>query len=561
MAQNLNFVNCSQTDVLIIGAGPTGLTVANILAHYNINFRIIDNKNGSSTESKALAVHAGTLELWDKLRIADKAIEQGQKATEVHLLIRGKPARCGLPLLPLTKMAEGFTPYPYLLVLEQSKTERLLIDALAEFSMQVEWRTELLKLTQTSDETTAIIRHDDGSEETIAAKWVVGADGASSTVRYELNLEFKGSTYGQMFCLADIEMTWSLDRDKYYANLYRQGMFAFFPMVGKNHYRLIATVPPELAAKEKISVEDIQATLDKHSGLNIKVHSANWISRYKIHSRIVERFRVRRCFLAGDAAHIHSPAGGQGMNLGIGDAFNLGWKLALVVRGETHSSLLESYETERMPISYTILNGTDKGFIFQSTSNPLLQQLRLWIGHYLPALMTRTGLIKKFLKLIMQLWIHYRTSPIVHQFPEIKKNTNIVQAGDRAPYDFLKNNANNPVSIFSLLKVTGHQLLVFEGLWSEEQFEDLESKLRVLIAHYSPSICIHLIGKEHHSLHKSYNVNNTSTLFLIRPDGYIAYRGQANALNEFAAYLDTLFTKHEVASITDDSCSTSMVNR
>jgi 2-polyprenyl-6-methoxyphenol hydroxylase-like FAD-dependent oxidoreductase len=525
----------SRTDVLIVGAGPAGLTMANLLARYRLDFRIVDKGSGPTDQSRALVVHARTLELWDKLGLADEALRRGQKFEEVYPLINGRPLASGLPILPLKEGGKGVTPYPFALVFEQSKTERLLLDSLEGLGTSVEWDTELLGLTPSENGATGIVRGPSGSEEEICAGWVVGADGANSPVRHSLGLSFEGSTYKQSFFLADMEMRWDLGHDRFYLDLVREGMYSFFPMYGGDRFRLVATTPPEMEGKEKITHADIQKVLDEHSGLDVQITSVRWASVYKVHRRMTERFRVGRIFLAGDAAHIHSPSGGQGMNTGIGDAFNLAWKLALVAKGEAHPVLLDSYETERMPVARTILNGTDRAFELQSTAKPFLKSARLWVIRYAPTLQAKLGLSELIFKFISQIWIRYRKSPAVAQSGYEFKGP---KAGDRTPYGLLKNGT----SLYDLLGNTDHHLLLFEGLSRDPKLAVKEEEIKNLHAQYGLPVGIHRIPSENRDLYERYGVK-APTLFLIRPDGHVAYRGRATDLRDFAKYLDGLFVR------------------
>ena len=243
------------TEVLVVGAGPAGLTMANVLARQGVGFRIIDKKGGPVEESRALVVHAKTLELLDRLELADRAVEEGQRMGAVALFSEGKPAG---KISFLDDGADDHTPYPFALVLEQDKTEQLLIDGLREAGGGVEWDTEVLSLTSTPDGVRATVRRPDGDEETIEAGWVVGADGASSPVRHSLGLGFEGDTYQQTLFLADVEMEWGYGDRQVGIDLTRAGFYGFFPMPGERRFRLIGSVPEELEGKERITAGDVQ---------------------------------------------------------------------------------------------------------------------------------------------------------------------------------------------------------------------------------------------------------------------------------------------------------------
>ena len=524
-------------DVLIAGAGPTGLTMANVLARSGVSFRVLDKKAGPVEETRALVMHAKTLELLDKLGLADWAIEEGRRLGAAVLLKEGK--RAG-KLSFFDDGRDERTPYPFALVYEQDRIERLLIRGLEEAGGGVEWGTELLSLTPSADGVRAVVRHPDGSEETIEAGWVVGADGASSPVRHALGLSFEGDTYEESLFLADVEMESELDPRQAHLDLTREGFYAFFPMPGEKRFRLVGRVPTELEGKEEIAAGDVQEVFDEHSGVKIRITDARWTSVYRIHRRMTERFRVGRVFLVGDAAHIHSPAGGQGMNTGIGDAYNLGWKLALVAKGAAKPGLLDSYEPERMPFARAILNGSDRGFSLQVATNPVAQRLKLLAVPLLFRLVSlMPPLRRRAFWFISQLWTGYRDSPAVMESGPVKKGP---RAGDRAPYGLFEVGPRKGTGVFDLLEGTGHHMLLFEGPRPGPGLDAVERDLRMLLDQYEADIVLHRVPAGDRALHERYGAE-AATLFLVRPDGHVAYRGRPAELYEFEAYLDGWFER------------------
>src|SRR5918995_1189058 len=522
------------TEVLVVGAGPAGLTMANVLARQGVPFRVIDKKAGPVEESRALVVHAKTLELLDRLRLADRAVEEGQRMGSVALFSEGKPAG---KITFLDDGAEDRTPFPFALVLEQDKTEQILIDGLEEAGGSVEWETELLSLATTPDGVRATIRRPDGSTESNEAGWVVGADGASSPVRHSLGLGFEGDTYEQTLFLADVQMEWGYGNRQGSIDLTRGGFYGFFPMPGEERFRLIGSVPEELKGKEHITAGDVQEVLDRRSGLKTMITDVRWTSVYRTHRRMTGRFRVGRVFLVGDAAHIHSPAGGQGMNTGIGDAYNLGWKLALVAKGLAHKSLLDSYEAERMPFARSILSGTDRGFSLQVTTDTATQRLKIFFTPLLFRIASTIPPIRRrVFWLISQLWTNYRESPAV-----AGSGGKSPRAGDRAPYGFFETGSSE--SIFDTLRGQDHHLLLFEGQGRgsmPRDLQDTEEGLRALIGSYEMPIAMNTVRTANRTLHERYGAD-LPTLFLVRPDGHIAYRGPADDPGALGSYLDGLF--------------------
>jgi hypothetical protein len=310
-------------------------------------------------------------------------------------------------------------------------------------------------------------------------------------------------------------------------------------MPGDKRFRLIGNVPEALKEKEPITVGDVQGVLDHYSGLKTRITSVNWASIYRTHRRMTERFRVGRLFLVGDAAHIHSPAGGQGMNTGIGDAYNLGWKLGLVAKGLAHESLLDSYEAERIPFARSILSGTDRGFSLQVTTDTVTQRFKILFTPLLFMFASKLPPIRKrIFWLISQLWTNYRKSPAVAESGPARKGP---RAGDRAPYGFFETGPDDGQSIFEVLRRPEHHVLLFEGGGVEPPGPGrLQGGLRELISAYEAPFQVHEVAAGNRQLHGRYGVGSPS-LFLVRPDGHVAYRGPAEDLDGLESYLNGLF--------------------
>ncbi len=542
-------------DVLIVGAGPTGLTAATLLARYGVDFRIIDKNAAAAEKSKALGVQARTLELWDKLGLAEGAVERGQALEALNLITKGTINKGGKPFMALGRDGRDVSPYPYLLIHEQYKTEKMLLDDLADQTgprgaYGVERSTEIVRLTPAEEKVTVGLRHDDGQQETVEVKWLIAADGASSFVRKTLALEFGGATYADPLFVADVDLEWSLSRDKFYVQVPRQGMLTFFPMRGPGYsskqYRIIARIPKALEAKDELTGEDIQQILDKHSVVKAKITDTRWVSKYRIHRRMTKRFRVGRIFLAGDAAHIHSPAGGQGMNTGIQDAWNVTWKLALVVKGQADEKLLESYELERMPVAKAVLNGSDKGFSFIGSPNYAFHLLRSALLPRLTGLASRESVGKGIFKFLSQTWIGYRKSPAVGGDTSAKG----VKPGDRAPYAHL----NSGESIFSMLQGVDHHLLLFVNKGADGEAE--RAGAEAWLNDYGVAAQVHVVDASQAALREAYGVSEPAA-FLIRPDGHVAWRGAAN-LNNLATYMDEFYTRRHQAGAQEVSAQSSL---
>jgi 2-polyprenyl-6-methoxyphenol hydroxylase-like FAD-dependent oxidoreductase len=481
-------------DVLIVGAGPSGLVLANVLSRYGVPFRIVDRKPGPVPQSRAAIVHVRTLELLDRLGLKERAVARGVPVPAVELYQRGRPAG-GFPL----SVDGAATP----LVLTQDETERLLVDGLAELGGRVEWNTELVAL----DGDAAVIRGPSGARERVETRWLVGADGASSRVRRALALGFSGKTYDQTGLLADVELDPAPRPGTLRLNLTRGGFVGMLDL-GDGRCRLFGAVPAGLAPPHPgggdvshhpyaaVSLTQIQRWFDEVFAVDATVTAASWTALFRIHSRMTERFRLADTFLVGDAAHVHSPAGGQGMNLGIGDAVNLGWKLGLVAAGRAHERLLDSYEAERMPVARSVLRGTDRGFAMETADSPVAVWFRANVATRLVGPLTRLRPVRnRVFQLFAQTWIHYRDSPIVSG----------PHAGDRVLPGCV------PADLH-------HHLVVPD--------EDSLAHVGTTLANHPLDLRFHLRPAAHGQLR------------LVRPDGHLGYAGAAATL---PGYLDLVY--------------------
>ena len=416
-----------QTKVLIVGAGPSGLMMAAQLLRYGIQPLIIDNKQGPTTHSNALAVQARSLEIYRQMGIADNAVANG-KATEGLVFYQQGKQKASFELM---NIGQGQTLFPYVLLYQQYKNERLLLDYLTQHTCPVYWDTALAHLTQQSGYTEATLKNAEG-EYTIKCDWVVGADGAHSTVRKQLGIPFNGDTYPSFFYLADIEVNASvLSGTNIQLFMDESNLAGFFPMPEKDCYRVIGIVPKEFGEREDLTLEDILPYMTSLTHSDIKIIKNNWFTTYKLHHRMAENFRKQNCFLIGDAAHIHSPVGGQGMNTGLQDAYNLAWKLAGVINGRITPDILNSYAIERMPVAKRLLDTTDRIFRIVASGNWLIRIVKRWIWFNMISLVWRNPKSRAFFfKIISQTGISYRNSKInVHL-----SNGEKIKAGDRLPY-------------------------------------------------------------------------------------------------------------------------------
>src|SRR5499433_4002295 len=348
-----------KTHVLIIGAGPTGLSLACQFVRYGIDFLIVEKNERITPFSKALGVHARTLEIYEQIGLARKAIEQGAIGERGCLLVGGEVRG----ELEFSKIGEGLSPYPYVLMLEQSKNEQLLYEYLISHGKDVLWKRELENFSQTEAGVTARVKTPDGASHIIEAKYLVGCDGPKSLVRHALGLSFEGSTFERTFYVADAQVDWHFSHDALHICLSKGTFVVFFPLKGEKRYRIVGVFPQEFATEEgEILYEEIEQRTKEEAKLELDIHDVEWFSTYKVHTRHVSKFSAGRCFLAGDSAHVHSPAGAQGMNTGIQDGYNLAWKMAFVLRGNGDAKLLETYNEERIVVATRLLETTDRMF-------------------------------------------------------------------------------------------------------------------------------------------------------------------------------------------------------
>jgi len=444
------------TDVLVVGAGPTGLMLALQLVRRGVRVMIIDRHSGPAQQTRALGVQARTLEIYAKLGIVERALELGKRGTGANMWAQGrKTAR-----VPLGEAGATVTPYPYILILGQDDNEMIMGAKLNELGVSVLWETELVGLAQDPDKVRATLKMPDGSSPTITAAWVGGCDGAHSSVRELSGITFPGAPYEHVFYVADTEATGSMVRDELNVYLWRQGFHLLFPMRGKDHWRIVGIVPEHLRDRRDLRIEDVMPSLRTEAGADLSIKTCTWFSTYRIHHRCASRFRDRRCFLLGDAAHIHSPVGAQGMNTGLQDAYNLAWKLALVVRGWAGNSLLDSYEAERQPVAQRLLHTTDRGFRLVVSDNWLAG---LWRTQILARLATLAMSFQRVQALafrtVSQTGINYRKSSLSEAPGGLPEGA--PRAGDRFPWLRLKLRPGGPVEdLFKALDDRHFNLIV-----------------------------------------------------------------------------------------------------
>lgn len=480
----------NKATVLIVGAGPTGLVLALWLTKLGITVRIIDKNAQPGETSRALIVQGRTLEFYQQLGIADELIAAGIKLDYFELRKNGQ----ALKTINIGAIGIGMTPYSFILSFPQDDHEKLLLAHLEKMGVVVERNTELLSCSQNQEKVSAILQHQQ-EQETAEFAYLCGCDGARSTTREQLGIKFPGGTYSQKFFVADVDSPNEIMRGLQIGVTGHDFCLAF-PIRSSHTVRLIGIVPAKHSNQEEISFADVQESVDQN--MRIDITGVNWFSTYHVHHRVVPKFRVARIFLAGDAAHIHSPVGGQGMNTGIGDAINLSWKLAAVLHETCAEKILETYEQERLPFAKKLVSTTDQMFQLVTSTSFLGSAWRNFIFPYLvPALFKSQVARQFFFKFVSQMQIKYRESPLSAE------SRGKVRAGDRLP-------------------------------WVQEGSTDNFATLKQL------NWQVHVYGKAEALLHASLQSQNIplrefawsatakkqglceNTAYLIRPDGYIS---------------------------------------
>jgi len=513
-----------------VGAGPTGLALACQLIRYGVDFVIVDQKEDTTPYSKAIGVQARTLEIYQQIDLADALVGMGTIAKGVRLL-EGGEARAEVPL---SRLGEGMSPYPFLLIVEQGKHERLLYEFIKSHDKDVLWQTKLTDFSQDAAGVTATIINANGEQQMIQAQYLAGCDGAKSFVRAHLGLSFEGSTLERLFYVADVQIKWEFPHDMLTACLAKDRSTAFFPMPGEDHYRIVGVFPEDSDKKEgEILYEEIERQILEDTELQLDIYKVNWFSTYKVHSRRVNKFSEGRCFVAGDAAHIHSPAGAQGMNTGIQDGYNLAWKLALVLRGEAGTPILDTYNEERVEIAKRLLDTTDRAFEMLVNPAWLLSFTRRFIFPYVANLIVGLDSVTHFIfPLISQIGITYRGRSLSVDM----EGDFGIKAGDRMPYFLVDGKGVYDwlhAPLFHLLTFTNDR--VEPELTSEKLRQELKAPIDYHVFPLSDRVT-EIFGSD-----KPFSV-------LLRPDNYIGFVSSEAPFEQLRVYFQTAIGNPQVST-------------
>jgi 2-polyprenyl-6-methoxyphenol hydroxylase-like FAD-dependent oxidoreductase len=561
-------------DALIVGAGPTGLLLAAELARHGIKPRLIDKNPHPSKTSKALAVFARTLEVFDRLGIADEAVKRGRKLHALNVYADSKR----IVRINFDKLDSCF---PFALSLPQSDTEDILAHLVENLGVRIERSVTFSSLEQDNDGVTATLSHADGREERCRVSWLIGCDGAHSTVRQAAGLAYQGVDLEASFLLMDVEIDWNLSPHEPHIFLTSNGELAAFPLPEDRFWRLIVDVPSERELPEEINLPLLQQLFNERSHLQANLTNPAWTSSFTIRQRMVDKSRIGRVFVAGDALSSHSPVGGQGMNTGLQDAYNLAWKLALAIKGGASTDLLNSYPIEREPVSKLILASTELATRTVTLSNPIHKQIRRYVAGFLTSF---DSVQKSIVNTVSGLKVNYRKSPLVQEeysflLPNsYPKKLNLIdwwhfrhglKAGDRAP-DIMVQTKDGKQSLYHVLSGVKHHLLLFAGqVTNPDNYARLSQIAEEVERKFGEYIAVHIaiwetnIPEELHQhssvifdgqgeCHQRYSAF-VESFYLIRPDSYIGYRCQPADVSKLTTYLQTvnLFQKEGIPALSN----------
>ena len=497
--------------VLIVGAGPTGLVLALWLTHLKVSVRLVDRAAEPGTTSRALAVQARTLELYGQIDLARTVVDRGHRVRAVNFWVAGKRRASAI----LGDLGATLSRFPFALVFPQDEHERLLIDRLADLGVAVERGYELASFEESGAGVRAHLKRPDGGIETVETEYIAGCDGAHSAVRTTLGIGFGGGTYNHLFYVADVQAAGAVIDGNIHVALDREDFLAIFARRPAGAVRLVGTVRDDAARRsEQISWEDVSQRVMRW--LPIEVGRVNWFSTYRVHHRVAEHFRKGRAFLLGDAAHVHSPVGGQGMNTGIGDAVNLAWKLAAVLQERAPQSILDSYEPERIAFARRLVQTTDRAFSLVTSPSWSARFFRLEVFPLLVAALFKTRAMRRFMfRTVSQTAVNYRGSALS------AGRAGGVHGGDRLPWVSLGEDVDNFAPLASIgwqVHVYGKPLPAIESLCGE----------RGLPLHafpWQPALRGSGLDRD--------------AVYLVRPDGYVGLAEPCGEAAALGAYLDS----------------------
>ena len=502
--------------ILIVGAGPTGLTAALELSRFGIPVRLIDKMPAPATTSRAIGIQARTLELMAQRGLADEMVRLGNPAAAGSVYGGGKR-------LTRLDFAHVESRFDYLLFLSQAETERILREAIERQGVTIERGMELVGLSQDALSVDpapvhAMLRHQDGALEQVSTPWLISAEGAHSVVRTTLDLQFEGKTLDESYALGDLHIDGDLPETDFHIFSSEHGFMGLFPM-GGGRYRLIASNRFSKPSNDTApSLDELQRIYDQRSHIPARFHDLTWSSWFRINSRMVSQLRIGRLLLGGDSAHIHSPAGAQGMNTGIQDMINLCWKLALVVHGKAPATLLDTYEADRLPVMHDVLFKTEQLTGLIGTENPVVRSLVNHLGPWIGGL---DAVQENSTARMSQVALGYRDSILSSNNP----HGGSLHAGDRVPDLRVRYRAASGWAdgdLQRLLDPSRWTLLVAHGSEAGTRDPALGGEDGALVEMAPPATAQD--AKRYEAA-----LGDRSSVFLVRPDGYVGLAAGAHA--------------------------------
>ena len=524
--------------ILIVGAGPTGMTAAMELSRFGIPVRIVDKRLTPSTTSRALAVQARTLELLEQRGLSQEMLKIGNPGNAATVYGDGK-------CLGKVRLNKIKSHYNFILLLSQAETERILREQLDRQGVSIERGTEAIAIAQLGSSSEpgqggvrAVLRDREGNLEELEASYLISAEGAHSMARRTLNMQFQGKSLRENYALADLHLDGDLPDDELSIFATQQGLMAVFPM-GNRHFRFIATDPAgdDDQADGEPTLAELQKLYDENSHIPVRLRDMTWSSRFRINSRMVHDLRERRIFLGGDAAHIHSPAGGQGMNTGIQDMINLSWKLAFVWQGKADPEILNTYEEDRLPVIRSVVSKSEAATAALTSGSPIVHQL---ITHIAPLLLDTHFIQQLSTGFISEVVSNYRASAL----SQTHRAHGSLRAGDRLPnldVAFWENDALHEAPLYDLLDPSRFTLLLVSNDPNTAAFSSAKDKA---IYPWPPMLKVKQItavtskesAKESASqFHDAFG--SSRGLFLVRPDSYLGFVGDFDDLPALAEWL------------------------
>ena len=523
-------INC---EVLVIGAGPTGLMAANLLRRSGVDVRVVEERTEPSPESRAGIMSCRSVELLTSLGLSDRLFENGVITTSIDFFVSGKQVGG----LQYDQAHAVDTPFQFALMIPQSRTERVLISALDDLNFTVDRGVTVTGLEQDSQEVRLEGKRKDGTPILMRAAWVLGADGAHSIVRQTQKISFEGAKYAQNFLLGDVKVDWALDHSAFRVFMHGDRIGLFLPLEGDRMQRVMTT--DMISAKqeggpetEPLDLETLQASFRAASQIEANLRDPVWLTHFRTHHRMVDRYRAGRTFLAGDAAHIHSPAGGQGMNTGLQDAANLAWKLARVIRGRAEETLLDSYEAERLPVAREVIRFTDQLFSTAAGQTGWRAALRDVLAPVAIGSATHLDIVQgKAFRKTGQLDITYERSRYIDGTKKAGAASPSPYPGFRAPNARISKHRDLFDLIagyrFTLLALSRRRLLKEQADSAAEALAGLSGDIeRYLVARLTFGRHPNVEPVETAEIFDRYDLpgSDDQAVLLIRPDGYIAWR-------------------------------------